>query len=290
MLNAVSTRLVALCLVGASVLTAGATVRSEALAMDDETTILLLADGPLASEPARTTPPLELADAEILLNGEIVPEVTIQTGLLMRPLYVDSAGGRSFSVVEWPADISLKRHWHPVTERVWMVEGSIASPEDGEVGPGMFWEAPARVAMGPFTSSGSVFAFLGEGPFETYYLGDGEEAPGAGTTKTVDPDTIPWRPLNDVLGADVEGSLKVLSPQTETDRGVYLVRFDGSTASAYMVRDANLEGYVLSGSLRLSDPFHGDHLLASGFYFRLPAGFPASLSVTPMNPDRGRSP
>lgn len=290
MLDAVSTRLVTPCLFGASVLTVGAAVRVETPAMDDEVTILLLADGPLASEPAPTTLPLELADAEIVLNGEIVPEVTIQTGLLMRPLYVDSTGGRSFSVVEWPADISLKRHWHPVTERLWMVEGMIASPADGEVGPGMFWEAPARVAMGPFTSTGSVFAFLGEGPFETYYLGDGEEAPGLGTTMTVDPDTIPWRPLQGAPGPGAEGSMKILSPRTDMDRGVYLVRFEGSAASAYTVRNANLEGYVLSGSLRLSDPFHGDHLLAPGFYFRVPAGFPASLSATPINPDRGRSP
>jgi hypothetical protein len=244
----------------------------------DGTLILLLLDGPLTSESVSSTPPLELAGHEVLLNAAIVPEVTIQSGLLMRPLYTDSVG-RSSSVVAWPDDISLRRHWHPVTERLWMIEGSIASPADGEVGSGMFWGAPPESAMGPFTSTGSVFVFLGEGPFETHYLHTVEEAPRAGETYAVDPDTLSWRPFAAILGPNVNGQVKRLSPQTETDRAVYLVRLDEAGPVPYSVFGANLEGYVLSGSLRMSDPYHGTHLLEPGFYFRIPAGFPLSLSA-----------
>lgn len=73
--------------------------------------------------------------------------------------------------------------------------------------------------------------------------------------------------------------MKSLSPQTETDRAVYLVRLDEDGPVPYSVFGANLEGYVLSGSVRLSDPYHGAHLLEPGFYFRIPAGFPSSLSA-----------
>ena len=256
-------------------------VQNGAPAAGDETILLLLADGPLTSEPAPATPPLDLAGSELVLNGAIVPEMTIQSGLFLQSLYADSATGHSFSVVRWPADVSLERHWHPVTERLWMIDGSIASKADGEVGPGMYWEAPAQVAMGPFTSTGAVFAFLGEGPFMTHYLDAGEEAPRAGMTFAVDPDTMQWQPLADVVGSTVEGSMKVLSVRTETDRGVYLVRLtEPAVVPAYAIYGANLEGYVLAGALRFADPYHGTHLLTPGFYFRIPAGFPSSLLTT----------
>lgn len=274
-----SAMLLAFCVTGVVMLTGAARGPSVAPATDGETMVLLLTDGPLTFEPAPETPSLELAGEEVILNGDLVPRVMIQGGLLMRPLYADSAGGHSFSVVEWPAEIALRRHWHPVTERLWMIEGSIASADDAAVGAGRFWEAPARVAMGPFSSSGSVFVFLGEGPFETYYLEAGEKAPEAGVPFTVDPDTVSWQRLTDFLGPDVMGGIKVLAARTETDRGVYLLRLAGSTVPAPAIYGANLEGYVLSGSLRLSDPYHGVHLLTPGFYFRVPAGFPSSLSM-----------
>lgn len=244
---------------------------------EGESLILLLSNGPLTPEPAPAFPPLELGARELVLNADIIPEVTIQSGLLMRPIYEDSATGHSFSVVTWPASASLKRHWHPSTERLWMLEGSITSPNDGKVGKGMFWEAPARVAMGPFTSTGSAFVFLGEGPFETYYLEDGEEAPRSGNTITVNPDDMPWQPLASITGAAVEGSAKVLSARTQIDRGAYLVKLPGTTGSAHVSYEADIEGYVLDGEIRFTDPYHGTHLLTPGHYFRIPAGFPSSL-------------
>jgi len=245
-----------------------------------EATILLMADGPLTAGPAPSTPPLDLAAGEVVMNAALVPETTIQGGLHMRPLYADPERGRSTSLVEWPTGVSLRRHWHPVTERLWMIDGTIASPTDGQVGPGTFWEAPARVAMGPFTSTGSEFVFLGEGTFETRYLDAGGRAPRAGASFTVDPDTMPWRPLADVEEAGIDGAVKLLSPGTRSDRSIYLVRLTRQATSApYAGFGANVEGYVLSGSLRLSDPYHGVHVLAPGFYFRLPAGFPARLSA-----------
>lgn len=265
--------------VGAGMLVAAGFVWSPAPEPSAGTMILLLLDGAPTAESFTSPPPFDLANDEVLLNAALVPRVTIQSGLLMRPLYTDSVG-RSSSIVEWPADISLRRHWHPVTERLWMMEGSIASPADGEVPVGMFWEAPAEAAMGPFTSTGSLFFFLGEGPFETHYLHALEDAPQAGETSSVDPDTLSWRPLSEILGKNVAGQVKRLSPQTDTDRAVYLVRLDGDAAMPYSVLGASLEVYVLSGSLRMTDPYHGTHLLDPGFYFRIPAGFPLSLSAT----------
>lgn len=276
--RASSARGLTLALVGAGMLLGAAFVRSGTPPENDGTLILLLLDGPPASGPVLSAPPLELAGHEVLLNAAMIPEVTIQSGLLMRPLYVDSLG-RSSSVVAWPADISLRRHWHPVTERLWMIEGSISSPADGEVGSGMFWEAPPESAMGPFTSTGSVFVFFGEGPFETHYLHATEDAPRPGETSSVDPDTLSWRPLAGMLGSNVEGQAKRLSPPTETGRAVYLVRLDRVGPVPPSVFGADLEVYVLSGSLRMSDPYHGTHLLGPGFYFRIPAGFPLSLSA-----------
>lgn len=274
----VSAMLVTACIIGAVMVTGAAGGSNEAPARDGETIILLLADGPLTSGPAPEIPSLDPAGDEVIVNGALVPPVTIQSGLLMRPLYANPVGGHSFSVVEWPAEVSLRRHWHPVTERLWMIEGSIGSVENENVDAGDFWEAPARVSMGPLTSTGSVFAFFGEGPFETYYLDAGEDAPNAGVPFTVDPDTMRWQPLADVLGQTATGSIKVLSPATERDRGVYIVRLAGSRATAPGIYGANLEGYVLSGSLRLSDPYHGIHLLRPGFYFRIPAGFVSSFA------------
>jgi len=272
--------LLAAALLGAALSGGGDRAPDAAAPQGVETTILLLADGPLTAGPAPPAPPLELAGGEVVVNAALVPETTIQGGLHLRPLYADPERGRSTSVVEWPAGVSLRRHWHPVTERLWMIDGTIASPADGEVGPGTFWEAPARVAMGPFTSTGSVFVFLGEGAFETRYLDADGRAPRSGASFTVDPDTLRWRPLSEVAGTELGGAAKLLSPGTRSDRSVYLVRLTRRATSApYAGFGANVEGYVLSGSLRLSDPYHGAHVLAPGFYFRLPAGFPARLSA-----------
>jgi len=249
-----------------------------------EATLLLLADGPLTSRPTPADPTPDEAGSEFILNSQIVPEVSIQSGLIMQPVHTDAATGYSFSIVTWPESATLRRHWHPSTERLWMIEGLIASPADGEVGHGKFWEAPARVEMGPFTSTGSTFAFLGEGPFETYYLDEGEQAPEVGETRTVDPGTMAWKPLADVAGGLAEGEVKMLSARTQTDRGVYLVRLPASTTtreandgSPYTRFGANIEGYVLQGELRYSDPYHGTHLLKPGYYFRIPAGFPSTV-------------
>lgn len=267
-------------LLGVALVGGGGRVPDATSAQQEETTILLLADGPLTPGPVPSPPPLDRADGEVVVNAALVPETTIQTGLHMRLLYAGPAQGRSTSVVEWPAGVSLRRHWHPVTERLWMIEGTIASPADGELGPGTFWEAPARVAMGPFSSTGATFVFLGEGTFETRYLDAETSAPRPGASLAVDPDSMPWRPPGEVLGADFHGAVKVLSPGTGTDRSVYLVRLDSTEASpSYTGFGANVEGYVLSGSVRLSDPYHGVHLLAPGFYFRIPSGFPARLSA-----------
>jgi hypothetical protein len=45
-----------------------------------------------------------------------------------------------------------------------------------------------------------------------------------------------------------------------------------------LISKSNFEGYVLSGSLRVADPYHGVHVLTPGFYFRIPEGFPFRLS------------
>lgn len=268
-------------ILGVALFSGGRRASDAASAAQEETEILLLADGPLTPRRMLSHPPLDLADAEILVNAALVPETSIQGGLRMKPLHVDPEQGRSTSLVEWPAGVSLRRHWHPVTERLWMIKGSIASPSDGEVGPGTFWEAPAQVAMGPFTSTGAVFVFLGEGTFETRYLNEEGRAPRPGASFTVDPDTMPSRSPAEVLGAEIDGAVKQLSPGTRTDRSVYLVRLSSTEASASFTGiGANVEGYVLSGSLRLSDPYHGTHLLAPGYYFRIPAGFPAKLSAS----------
>lgn len=268
-------------LLGAALLLGGRDrAQDTARSQDEGVTVLLLTDGPLTAGPAPSAPSLDLAGGEVVVNAALVPETTIQGGLHMRPLYADPERGRSTSLVEWPAGVSLRRHWHPVTERLWMIDGTIASPADGEVGPGTFWEAPARVAMGPFTSTGSVFVFLGEGTFETRYLDGRGQAPRAGASFTVDPDTMRWLPLSEVSGTDLDGAAKLLSPGTRTDRSIYLLRWTGAaTSPSYAGFGADIEGYVLSGSLRLSDPYHGVHVLAPGFYFRLPAGFPARLSA-----------
>jgi hypothetical protein len=67
---------------------------------------------------APSTPPLSPAAGEVIVNSEVVPVVKMQSDPFMRPLHTDSIDGRSYSVVEWPADVSLRRHWHPVTERL----------------------------------------------------------------------------------------------------------------------------------------------------------------------------
>lgn len=274
----VSTRLLAMCLAGTGTVV-GAFGFSSATPMSPrETSILLLTDASLTAAGAPSTPALSLAAGEVIMNSEVVPAVEIQSGLLMRPLHTDSIDGRSFSVVEWPADVSLRRHWHAVTERLLMLEGSIASPADGQVGPGEYWEAPPRVAMGPFTSSGSTFLFFGEGPFETYYLKEGEAAPRQGETLTIDPAALPWQQLGEVMGGNQAGEIKMLRPASDRDRGVYLLRLSGAVTRGRLILRSNVEGYVLSGSLRLSDPYHGVHVLSPGFYFRIPEGFPFNLS------------
>lgn len=271
-------RLLAVCLAGGGALVGALEHPGAGPTHPGETSILLLADGPLTAGVAPSSPPLALAAAEVVLNSEVVPAVEIQSGLLMRPLGTDPVHGRSFSVVEWPADVSLRRHWHPVTERLLMLEGSITSPVDGPVVAGAFWEAPPEVAMGPFTSSGSVFLFLGEGPFETYYLEEGEEAPREGRTLTIDPATVPWQRAAGFMGGNQAGEVRVLRPPTDRDRGVYLLRLTGAMTPGRLVLSSNVEGYVLSGTLRLSDPYHGVHELGPGFYFRIPGGFPFGLS------------
>lgn len=274
----VSARLLTVCLAGGGALVGALEFSATNPTKAEETSILLLADGPLTAAAAPSTPPLSLAAGEVILNSEVVPAVEIQSGLLMRPLHSDTVDGRSFSVVEWPADVSLPRHWHPVTERLLMLEGSISSPADGQVGPGEFWEAPPQVAMGPFTSTGSTFLFFGEGPFETYYLKEGEAAPREGETLTIDPAAVPWQQAADLLGGNQAGEIRILRPPSHTDRGVYLLRMTGATTPGRLILRSNLEGYVLSGSLRLSDPYHGVHELTPGFYFRIPEGFPFQLS------------
>lgn len=277
-MSIVSARLLAMFVAGSFVLVGTVGAPGWKPVHPEETLILLVADGPLTAAGAPSTPPLSAAAGEVILNSEVVPAVSIQSGLFMRPLYADPIDGRSFSVVEWPAEVSLRRHWHPVTERVWMIEGSITSPADGEVSPGELWEAPAKVSMGPFTSTGSVFVFLGEGPFETYYLDAGEEAPREGETLTIDPGTMPWQPLTEGMGGRQAGDVKTLRPASDTDRGIYLMRLRGAAARGHLISNSNLEGYVLSGSLLLSDPYHGGHVLTPGFYFRIPEGFPYRLS------------
>ena len=273
-----SARLLAMCLAGSGAVVGAVGFSGTRTAEPRPTSILLMADGPLTAADAPSAPPVALAAGEVIMNSEVVPALEIQGGLSMRPLHTDSIDGRSFGVVEWPADVSLRRHWHPVTERLLMLEGSIASPADGQVGPGEYWEAPARVAMGPFTSTGSTFLFFGEGPFETYYLKEGEAAPRQGETLTIDPAALPWQRMGALMGGSQGGEIKMLRPASGTDRGVYLVRLSGPVTRGLLVLPSDIEGYVLSGSLRLSDPYHGVHELAPGFYFRIPEGFPLNLS------------
>lgn len=268
-------------IVTAGILAGAAGARNTLAQRGAEARILLLADTVLTAVPAPSPAPPGLAEREVIVNGATVPETEIQGGLLMRPLYADSVTRRSTSLVGWPADIPLQRHWHPVTEGLWMLSGSIAAADGGRVDPGQFWEAPAQVAMGPYTSTGSVFVFLGEGPFETHYLTAGARAPRAGEPRTVDPDTIPWRPLADLAGADAAGDVKVLRPGSRTDRGVYLLRLDGTATSPSLAYRASVEGYVLSGAVRLVDAYHDAHVLPAGYYFRIPAGSPFSLSSVP---------
>lgn len=246
----------------------------------DETLVLLLADRSPTAESSPWASPPGAGEDEVIVDSRVVPGVEMQGGLLMRPLHADD-DGRSISVVDWPAEISLPRHWHPVTESLWMLEGSIESGAGERVDPGEFWEAPAQVAMGPFSSTGSVFVFLGEGPFETHLLEPGESAPRRGTPAKVDLDTIPWRPLAGLMGGDAAGEVKVLRVPTDTDRGVYVVRLTGTATPSELAYRANIEGYVLSGSLRLSDPYHEAHVLVPGHYFRIPSGSPFRLSAAP---------
>ncbi|HUF11553.1 MAG TPA: DUF4437 domain-containing protein [Longimicrobiales bacterium] len=278
--GSVAARLIVACIAGFGLLVGAARVdgtRSEPVA---ETLVLLLADRSPTAEATPSASPPGPGEAEVIVDSRTVPGVEIQGGLLMRPVHAD-ADGRSFSIVEWPAEISLRRHWHPVTERLWMLEGSIESASGERVEAAEFWEAPAGVAMGPFSSTGSVFVFLGEGPFETHYLEPGESAPRRGAPAKFDPDTIPWVALAAVTGGTASGEVKVLRLPTETDRGVYLVRLMRSATPSERAYRANVEGYVLSGSLRLSDPYHGAHVLSPGHYFRIPAGSPFGLSSAP---------
>jgi hypothetical protein len=81
------------------------------------------------------------------------------------------------------------------------------------------------------------------------------------------------------MGGDAAGEVKVLRVPTDTDRGVYVVRLTDTETGSKLANRAHLEGYVLSGSLRLSDLDHGAHVLGPGHYFRIPSGSPFGLSV-----------
>ncbi|HEX7049662.1 MAG TPA: DUF4437 domain-containing protein [Longimicrobiales bacterium] len=242
--------------------------------------VLITADGPLTTRPAPARPPLDLAAGELIMNSAIVPETDLQGVLHERLLFAEPVTSRRYSIIRWPARVTLGRHYHAATERVYMLEGSIASPADGEIAPGTFWEAPAGVAMGPFTSErGGTFIFLGEGPFQTVLLEDGDLPPDPdGRTIVVDPEAVPWQPLADVVpGATAVGAIRIVRPGTSKDRAVHLVRFDRAPAGGYASSSANIEGYVLRGELELSDPYHGTHVLGVGQFFRIPAGFPTNL-------------
>ena len=246
---------------------------------DDEILLLLVADGPLAMEPASERPSIELAGKELILNSVLVPKDEHPTGLLLQTLHVDAETGRMFSVVTFPADVVIARHYHPVTERLWILGGTAASPET-QLREGLYWEAPPEVAMGPFASeAGATFVLLSDGPFELIWLEEGEDAPNpAGKTFTVDPEGIEWKRLDELIpGSVAQGVAKRLTTEEATGGGVYLVKLTGPAAGRLAVCSANLEGYVLQGEPKLSDPYHGTHVLGPGFYFRIPAGFPSDL-------------
>ena len=94
----------------------------------------------------------------------------------------------------------------------------------------------------------------------------------------IDPAAVSWQPRGEVTGGTPAGEFKMLRPASDGDRGVYLLRLRGSVTPGQLTLRSDVEGYVRSGSLRLSDPYHGAHVLPSGFYFRIPAGFPFNLS------------
>ncbi len=245
----------------------------------NETLLLLVADGPLAMEPASERPSIELAGKELILNSALVPNTEHPTGLLLQNLHVDADTGRLFSVVTFPADVVIARHYHPVTERLWMLGGTAASPET-QLREGLYWEAPPEVAMGPFASeAGATFVLLSDGPFELIWLEEGEDAPNpAGKTFTVDPKGIEWKRLSELIpGSAAQGAAKPLTTEEATGGGVYLVKLTGPAAGRPAVCSATLEGYVIQGELKFSDPYHGTHVLGPGFYFRIPAGFPSDL-------------
>ena len=246
----------------------------------DELLVLITADAPLTVEPAPVNASIELAADELILNSEVVPELELQGVLYERLLRADPETQRRFSIVRWPAAVTRPRHYHASTERVYMLEGSIESPDDGEITRGVFWEAPLGVAMGPFTSAeGGTFIFLGEGPFNTVLLEPGEEAPDPdGLTLVVDPEVVQWQPLADVVqGATGPASIRIVRPGSATDRAVYLMRQDAAAGDGYAVAGEDIEGYVLSGELEVSDPYHGSHILAEGTFFSIPTGFPTNL-------------
>ena len=246
---------------------------------DDEILLLLVADGPLALQPASEMPSIDLAGKELILNSVLVPKDEHPTGLLLQTLHVDAETGRMFSVVTFPADVVIARHYHPVTERLWMLGGTAASPET-QLREGLFWEAPPEVAMGPFASeAGATFVLLSDGQFELIWLEEGEDAPNpAGKTFTVDPEGIEWKRLDELIpGSVAQGVAKRLTTEEATGGGVYLVKLTRPTEGRLAVCSANLEGYVLQGEPKLSDPYHGTHVLGPGFYFRIPAGFPSDL-------------
>lgn len=241
--------------------------------------LLLVADGPLTMQPAPEMPSIDLAGKELILNSAVIPKTQHPLGLLLRTPHVDAETGRMFSIVTFPANVVVPRHYHPVTERLWMLDGSVASPET-QLEEGLYWESPPEVAMGPFESeTGATFVLLSDGPFEMLELGEGEEAPNpAGKTVTVDPAGIEWKPLSEVMpGSAAQGVAKRLTTEEATGGGVYLVKLTGPTTGRLAVCGANLESYVLEGELKLSDPYHGTHVLGPGFYFRIPAGFASDL-------------
>ncbi len=245
---------------------------------DDEILLLLVADGPLALQPASEMPSIDLAGKELILNSVLVPKDEHPTGLLLQTLHVDAETGRMFSVVTFPADVVIARHYHTVTERLWILGGTAASPET-QLREGLYWEAPPEVAMGPFASeAGATFVLLSDGPFELIWLEEGEDAPNpAGKTFIVDPEGIEWKRLDELIpGSVAQGVAKRLTTEEATGGGVYLVKLTGPAAGRLAVCSANLEGYVLQGEPKLSDPYHGTHVLG-GFYFRIPAGFPSDL-------------
>ncbi|MFQ5664091.1 MAG: cupin domain-containing protein [Terriglobia bacterium] len=245
----------------------------------NETLLLLVADGPLAMEPASEMPSIDLAGKELILNSALVPKAQHPTGLLLQTLHVDAETGRMFTIGTFPADVVLPRHYHPVTERVMMLGGTAASPET-QLREGLYWEAPPEVAMRPFRSeAGATFVLLSDGPFELIWLEEGEDAPNlAGKTFTVDPEGIEWKRLSELMpGSVAQGVAKRLTTEEATGGGVYLVKLTRPTEGRLAVCSANLEGYVLQGELKLSDPYHGTHVLGPGLYFRIPAGFPSDL-------------